>query len=32
MKLKAASDKPNEMPISEKTKNLMRKNELMWSY
>lgn len=29
MKLKAASDKPTEMPLSEKTKNLMIKNELM---
>lgn len=28
MKLKAASDKPTEMPVSEKTKNLMIKNEL----
>lgn len=32
MKLKTASDKPTETPVSEKTKNLMRKNELMWSY
>ena len=29
MKLKAASDKPTEMPVSEKTKNLMIKNKLM---